>query len=227
MTQVGKSVKETSSKYREVHEKLNPDVMVQVKQVLDDIKAKNPKRPSKPSQPLSTSDGDLDPHNVGYLIQMLKDAVVCKPALDTLVSGMVSDVAGAQLITAPIKGLPRILHKVSENYDCNFSSITDLVRLTVECEDETALLKVLRRIAESAAAKPPLIFVDRVKDRLQRDEHVVSGGGYEDLQFLVRMAENGHVCEVQFNLAPFVGIKQGGGHKAYAAARMVAAFEPV
>ena len=103
--------------------------------------------------------------------------------------------------------------------------MTDVVRLTIECETEEVLLHVLREIAKKK--KKGLIWVDRVKNRLRRDKQVVSGGGYQDLQFLARIAENGHVCEIQFNLASFVSIKQDGGHRAYTAARMVAAFEPV
>jgi hypothetical protein len=58
---------------------------------------------------------------------MLKDAVNCKPKLDSFVRSLTSHVVGARVITAPVKGLPRIMQKVAEN--CKYWSEGELLKI--------------------------------------------------------------------------------------------------
>ena len=127
---------------------------------------------------------------------------------------------GVRPIVAPLKGEARASIKALEKYGGNYARLTDLARMTFECETLRDALVTLRAL-KSARGYEVLL----VKDRLTLAFDASATGGYRDMLLNLRCEATGHIFEVQITLAPLLAIKAGGGHAAYQLARMHKLFE--
>ena len=163
--------------------------------------------------------GVVRPASTSYLLLLYADAERTLPhlrALSRRVSVTASHMGGPVVVTvAPLKGAARACAKTLEKYRGDFSRLTDLARMTFECETLTGALAVLNALAADGAFTLLLL-----KNRLMLAFDADPTGGYRDLLLNLRCGATGHIAEVQITLRPLLAVKTFGGHAAYALARV-------
>ena len=155
------------------------------------------------------------PNSTEFLLLLYADAERTMPHLHALGERIEASVA-AKAIVAPLKGAARACAKTLEKYRSDFSRLTDLARMTFECETLTGALAVLNALATDGAFTLLLL-----KNRLMLAFDADPTGGYRDLLLNLRCNATGHIAEVQITLVPLLRVKTGGGHAAYALARLL------
>jgi hypothetical protein len=131
-----------------------------------------------------------------------------------------------------VKGLRRIVSKVTTKYGGDFTRCKDIARATAcvdDLESIVALVKALLTLENIALV--------RCKNRFDPSWDSMYAGGYRDFQLQVLLSVNGvwRNAECQINLKEMVKIKEGpkkskhsrslGGHAAFDLARAIAAYD--
>ena len=123
-------------------------------------------------------------------------------------------------IVAPLKGEQRAAHKALDKYNGDYSRVTDVARMTMQCPTLRLAHEVLALLLAHDGFELVLI-----KDRLMLAFDTSATGGYKDMLINLRCCATGHIVEVQITLERLLEIKAGGGHAAYQIARLHKLFE--
>jgi len=170
---------------------------------------------------------DLPRTSIGFLLAVFRDAEDSDETLQQLGAAVCASVhqkLGADVVRAvhaPLKTTGRVMEKVAEKYEGDFSCICDLARMTFVCDTFEAATSLLEAVYVSS-----LVACVRSKDRLMLEFDANETGGYRDLLLNVRDPANGHIAEVQITLSSLLAIKTGGGHAEYKLARVLGLNKP-
>jgi hypothetical protein len=153
-----------------------------------------------------------DPSRPEYLLALYADARVARTSMVILGQEVVSAI-GKDFVTALVpacKGVERATVKTMEKYSGQYALLTDLARMTFDCDTIAAALSVLRHLEAHKGWT-----IARVKDRLMLAYDASPTGGYRDMLLNAVHVGTGHIVEVQITLRALLKIKTGGGHAVY------------
>lgn len=148
------------------------------------------------------------PQKSGDIDQLYREAAVAQPALAAVTSQVAEAVGGKPLIPSSLKGRGRAMEKIAADYGGDASRITDLARSSIVVDKTEQVPRVVKEI--QARCK-----IVQMKDRFEKPL-----GGYRDILFTLEMP-NGHIAELQVQLAAIQAVKEGPGHKLYEQARTI------
>jgi len=154
------------------------------------------------------------------LILLLCDAERTLPCLAELAREIEMKVENCSGRLAPLKTMQRALSKTFEKYHGDYRYLTDLARMTFECQTLSAVRQVL-----SALLTHSKFQVLHIKNRLALAYNASESGGYRDLLLNLLSLETGHIVEVQISLDSMMKVKLSGGHSAYKLARTFGFFK--
>jgi hypothetical protein len=119
----------------------------------------------------------------------------------------------------------RILQKVQEEYEGDYTRIVDLARITIVTESLATLLSVLEWLL--AAERSPRFVALRTKDRLSREWDAEMSGGNRDVMVNGWLDLGGGrklIVEIQLHLHVLYNLKSDL-HVLYSGARVLGAME--
>eukprot|EP00746_Dinoflagellata_sp_MGD_P026392 gnl/MRDRNA2_/MRDRNA2_162207_c0_seq1.p1 gnl/MRDRNA2_/MRDRNA2_162207_c0~~gnl/MRDRNA2_/MRDRNA2_162207_c0_seq1.p1 ORF type:complete len:816 (+),score=176.27 gnl/MRDRNA2_/MRDRNA2_162207_c0_seq1:361-2448(+) len=111
---------------------------------------------------------------------------------------------------AAMKGVTRAKEKIDLDYGGDVSRLMDLVRFSIMCKNLAMAQQVIDLVRSHEKWE-----VVRVKSGFDPNSRLATIGGYRDVKINARCKENGHIIEIQLNVAMFYLIKQESGHKIY------------
>jgi len=130
-------------------------------------------------------------------------------------------VPGVRPIIGPLKGEARAISKALDKYSVDCSRITDLARMTFECQTVEQLIRVLRALSRLRPEWELIPITNRLSPAYDADAF----GGYRDMKLNVRHMQIRHIAEVQLTLVPILRVKSSGGHGVYKLAREIKLFD--
>ena len=185
-----------------------------------------------PSNLKGTDASTLETTDDNFLVCMYSDAEASRAFLDGGFAERIADKVNearnetpspqkykvyVTTVVGKLKSETRVMEKVMEKYEGDYSKLCDLARMEFRCRDVAAMEAVLDRIAEDSDVEILLI-----KDRLRETFDARITNGYRDVLINVRHAANGHICEIQITLKSLADIKNGpDGHAVYQLVRVL------
>ena len=145
------------------------------------------------------------PNDAGFLLLLLADAERAAERLHDLKQHVEKAVSGAlgertNGMVAEVKRTRRATVKALEKYGGDYSRLTDLARMTFECDTMSAaslVLETLGDLEETGIKGRPGYRLLAGKNRLMLEFDANPAGGYRDVLLNLRCLSTWHIIEVQ------------------------------
>lgn len=170
---------------------------------------------------MTTPDVGFEPTSPEFLMLLYADAERMVREMERLGERIRRKVPGVRPIIGPLKGEARAISKALDKYNVDCSRITDLARMTFECQTVEQLIRVLRALSRLRPEWELIPITNRLSPAYDADAF----GGYRDMKLNMRHTQIRHIAEVQLTLVPILRVKSSGGHGVYKLAREIKLFD--
>ena len=139
-----------------------------------------------------------DPRTLEYLMLLYADAERCRERLRALGEAVAAHASTAvRPVHAPLKRERRAVSKALEEYHGDFSRLTDLARMTFECDSLDGMYDVLAALQAADGEACGEWSLVQIKDRMMAAYDGSDSFGYRHMLLKLRERATGHVAEVQ------------------------------